>query len=228
MFWHGFRAMFPLYLGLIPFSLAFAVIARAAGLDIWQTQGLSTLVFAGASQFSAANMFGAGASGLAIVLTTLLLNARHLLYGLSLSNSLPKMTLRERILGAFLLTDEAFGVAVAQPQADYRFYLGAAISLYFIWNLSTLLGALLGNIISDPLALGADLVFPLSFIALLVPLLRRWPQIVVAVVSGLLAWLLVPHLPGGLGILLVGVFGSLLGAWLTRNESDTTNPEVKA
>ena len=70
--------MFPLYLGVIPFALAYAVTARAAGLSVLETCLMSVLVFAGASQFSAAGAFAGGAGGLTVVFTTFLLNVRHL------------------------------------------------------------------------------------------------------------------------------------------------------
>jgi predicted branched-subunit amino acid permease len=89
--------------------------------------------------------------------------------------------------------------------------------LYLAWNTFTLVGALAGSFVPDPSALGVDLVFPLSFLALLLPLLRARAELIVAVFSGTLAWLVSSRLPGGLPILIAGVTGSLLGAWLTRN-----------
>ena len=222
MFWRGFRAMFPLYLGVVPFALAYAVTARASGLGVFETQALSVLVFAGASQFSAAPLLGAGANGLAIILTTFLLNVRHLLYGIAVARVLPKMNLKERIVGAFFLTDEAFGTFLASGVRDYRFLLGASLSLFVAWNAFTLVGALASSFVPDPVALGVDLVFPLSFLAILIPILKSPVDWLVAGGSSVLALLLVPRLPSGLGILLVGILGSLLGAWLTRGEAPET------
>ncbi len=213
----------PLYLGIIPFALAYAVTARAAGLGILETQALSVLVFAGASQFSAAPLLGAGVNGLAIILTTFLLNVRHLLYGVAVARVLPNMTWRERIVGAYFLTDESFGTFLASGVRDYRFLLGASISLFVSWNAFTLVGALASSLVPDPNALGVDLVFPLSFLALLIPVLKARVEWFVALCSGILAWLIVPRLPAGLGILMVGIAGSLLGAILTHNEIPTEN-----
>ncbi len=84
------------------------------------------------------------------------------------------------------------------------------------WNAATLAGALLGAAIPDPERLGVDLVFPLAFLALLVPLLRTRVELAVAVASGVVAYVLTQVLPGGLPIIVAGVTGSLLGAWLTR------------
>jgi predicted branched-subunit amino acid permease len=217
-FWLGFRALFPLYLGVVPFALAFAVTARAAGLSVWETQALSLFVFAGSSQFSAAQLFGSGASGVAIILTTFLLNVRHALYGLSLAREVP-MNTWQRVVGGFFLTDEGYGVLLASRYRSFAFLLGGELSLYIAWNAFTLIGALAGSLVPDPSSIGVDFVFPLSFLALLLPLLRVRAEIVVAVFSGVLAWLLSSRAPGGLPILVTGIAGSLLGAWLTRNET---------
>src|SRR3954471_22341935 len=215
---HGFRAMMPLWLGVVPFGLAYAVIARGAGLSLVETQALSLLVFAGSAQVSAVGLFARGAGGLEVVLTPFLLNVRHVLYGMSLGRVVP-MTPRERVVGAYLLTDEAYGVSIARGARTFPFLLGAELSLFVVWNLATLAGALLGGVIPDPERIGVDLVFPIAFLALLVPLLRRRVDVLVAVVAGAIAWTLARHLPGGLPVLAAGVLGSLLGASLTRGET---------
>ena len=218
----GFRAMAPLWLGVIPFSLAYAVTARDAGLSVLETQALSVLVFAGSAQFSAAGLFGAGAGGFEIVLTTLLLNVRHVLYGLALGRR-TRLTPRQRPAAAYFLTDEAFGVVTAATDRRFAFLLGAELSLFATWNLATFGGALLGNAIPNPAELGVDLIFPLAFLALLVPLVRTRVELAVAAASGALAYGLSRELPGGLPILVTGLLGSLLGAWLTRKTPpDTT------
>jgi 4-azaleucine resistance transporter AzlC len=217
MFRHGFRAMVPLWLGVVPFGLAYAVIARDGGLSFVETQALSVLVFAGSAQVSAAGLFGRGAGGLEIVLTTFLLNVRHVLYGVSLGRLVP-MTNRQRVTAANFLTDEAYGVAIARGARSFGFVLGAELSLFVVWNVATAAGALLGSVIPDPERLGIDFVFPIAFLALLVPLLRRRAEVVVAVVAGALAWGLAKGLPGGLPVLTAGALGALLGAWLTRGD----------
>ena len=112
-FARGFAALAPLWIGVVPFGLAYAVIARDAGLSVLETQALSVLVFAGSAQVSAVGLIGRGAGGLEIVLTTFLLNARHVLYGLSLGRSIRLAGWRRPVV-AYFLTDEAFGVVAAR------------------------------------------------------------------------------------------------------------------
>ena len=214
-FTQGFRAAAPLWLGIVPFGLVYAVVARDAGLSLIETQALSVLVFAGSAQFSAAGLFGSGAAALEIVSTTFLLNVRHVLYGLSLGRRIPLRGWR-RVTAAYFLTDESFGVVAAREDHTFAFLLGAEFSVFATWNLATLGGALVGTAIPDPEKLGLDLVFPLAFLALLVPLVRARVELLVAVVSGSVAYVLAEALPNGLPILVTGVAGSLLGASLTR------------
>ena len=212
--------MLPLWVGVAPFGLAYAVSARAAGLSLIDTQLMSLTVFAGASQFTAAGMFAAAASPLALILTTFVINVRHLLYSLTLGQR-ERLTWPQRLLSAQLLTDEAFGVVMAASPSGatgFGFLLGAELSLYLVWNLATLVGSLVGGVVPDPDAIGLDVIFPLAFLALLVPLLRRPVDAGVALFSGAAGLLAVRLMPGGLAVLVVGVLGALLGAWFTRGE----------
>lgn len=216
-FWRGFSAITPLWLGMVPFGAAYAVSARAAGLSPFETQLMSLAVFAGGAQFSAAGLFAAGASPFTLVATTFLINARHLLYGVSLGQAV-RFGPRERLLAAHLLTDEAYGVTFGSPERSAGFFLGAGSSVLVVWNLSTLAGSLLSTLVPDPAALGVDFVFPLAFLALLVPLLKSWPALAVAGFAGAFALLAAQALNSGLVVLLAGTLGPFLGAWLTRDE----------
>ena len=210
----GFRAMIPLWLGVVPFALAYAVTARGAGLSILDTQLMSSLVFAGGAQFSAAGLFAVGAGAVSLVVTTFLINARHVLYSLSLGQTM-RLTWVQRGVAAFFLTDEAFGVTVARGGATFPFLLGAELSLYLVWNAATFAGSLASAAVPDPAALGVDFIFPLAFLALLVPLLRGWPELGVAGLAGALALVTAPWLNSGMAILVAGTVGALVGAWFT-------------
>ena len=210
--------MAPLWLGVVPFALVYAVLARDAGLSLLETQALSALVFAGSAQVSAVGLFGSGAAALGIVSTTFLLNVRHVLYGLSLGRRIP-LSRRQRPVVAYFLTDEAFGVVAARGVRLCVSGRGAVLRLFPLCNLATRGGPLAGSAITDPAELGIDLVFPLAFLGLLVPLVRTRVELLVAVASGAIAYVAARGLPGGLPILLTGVVGSLLGAALTSGRS---------
>ena len=215
-FWRGFRAVFPLWLGMFPFGLAYAVTARGAGFNLFETQLMSLIVFSGGAQFSAVGLLAAGAGGVGVVLTTFLINLRHLLYGLSLGQR-TEFSGPQRVVAAYFLTDEAFGVTLAgEPRAGYLF--GAELSVFVVWNLATLIGALLSGVVPAPETLGVDFVFPLAFLALLIPLLKGAKEVGVALVAGLAALGLSQLVSSGLAVLVTGVAGAFLGALWTQEE----------
>ncbi len=215
----GYLAMLPLWLGAAPFGIIYAVSALAAGLSPAQTLAMSLLVFAGAAQFTAVGMIAAGAGPLAITLTTLVINARHLLMSASLAPHLRGVGPWRRLLLAALLTDESYAVGMArflEGRGSAAFQIGCNLSLYTCWPLSTIIGIMLGRAIPDPASIGLDLVFPLTFIGLLVPLLRQpanRPAAAIALVLTIGGALL---LPGSWYVLLAGAGASALGAWLAQ------------
>lgn len=211
LFWRGFREMMPLWAGVVPFALAYAVSARAAGLSVLDTQLMSLVVFAGSSQFSAANLFALNATSFSIVLTTFVINVRHVLYTLTLGQKM-NLSWQQKLIAAHLTTDEAFGLAIAKEGYSFTYYMGIALSLFVSWNAATLIGSLLSNAIPDPVALGIDFIFPIAFIALLIPLLKTRVDISIVLLSGGLALLLSQILGSGLTILFTGVLGALAGA----------------
>lgn len=216
-FARGFVAVVPLWIGMVPFALAYAVTARSAGLTAWETQWMSLAVFAGGAQFGAAGMFHAGASGVAIVLTTFLVNARHMLYGLALGDKLD-LSRWQRLAAAHMLTDEAFGVTIVRERPTFAFLLGAETSVFVVWNLTTAAGALLAMSVPDAAALGVDVVFPLAFLALLVPLLTSFRTWIVAAATALAAIVLARWMSGGATILVVATVGAAVGSWWTQDE----------
>jgi len=216
----GFTAIMPLWLGAAPFGMIYAVSALAAGLSPAQTMAMSLLVFAGASQFTAVGMFAAAAAPAAVVATTLIVNARHLLLAASLAPYLRRAGPWARLGLAAQLTDESYAMGVRQflsGRGSPAFQFGANISMYVVWQCSTLAGILLGSTLPDPAAYGLDLVFPLTFIGLLVPLLHKRDSQVVAAVAAALTLLGALWLRGSWYLLLAGVGASAVGAlWRRR------------
>lgn len=215
----GFTATLPLWIGVAPFGAIYAVSALAAQLDPWQTLAMSLFVFAGAAQFTAAGLFAAGATPLTIIITTLVVNARHLLLSASLAPYIRKTPSWMQGLIAFQLTDESYAVGMPRflaGQGSPAYQIGTNVSLYVIWQLSTIAGILLGSRIPDPATYGLDLVFPLTFIGLLVPLLKTRVSGVVAAIAAGIALAGALFLPGKWYILLAGIIASGIGAALAR------------
>jgi 4-azaleucine resistance transporter AzlC len=227
----GFMSMVPLLPGDIPFAFAFTVIARSAGFSLLETQALSMLVYAGSAQLATVTLFAGGGSAIAIILTTLVLNLRHVLYGLSLDGKLERPSRPPRALLAMTLTDESYGITIKEilrprnlPPGGRRdaFLLGASVCLYASFAVSTLLGALLGGLLPDPSRTGLSFIFPLMFLALLLPLLRAWRHLAVAGAAGMAAFSL-SHFElanSGMTILLATVGAAALGACWPRTDTE--------
>jgi len=219
--WRQFRTGFvdtmPLWLGVVPFGLAYALSARAAGLTAPQSMAMSLFVFAGASQLTAAGLFASGAPGLSIVAATFVINLRHILLTATLAPALRKLSLPHRLALAFGVTDESFAIAVkrvTEGSAGPALLWGTIASLYVSWQSSTIAGLLLGGVIPDATMLGLSLVFPLSFLILLLPYLRGKPAWAAAVVAGVTALAARLLIPGSWYLVIGAVAGSIAGAAL--------------
>lgn len=187
---------------MVAVGASFGAIAVAAGLPVWAVIAMSVIVYAGGAQFMAVGLVAAG-SPVAAVFAGLLLNARHLPFGLALGDTLGRRW-RDRLVGSHFMTDEATAFALAQPEGRERrraFWL-AGIILFLAWNVGTIVGVLLGATAGDPAALGLDAAFPAGLLALLVPSLRDRDTRRVALVGAAVAVLSTPLLPAGLPVLL--------------------------
>lgn len=225
----GYLATLPLWVSAAPFGVVYAVSALAAGLSPAQTIAMSLLVFAGASQFTAVGMFGAGAAPLAVVLTTLVVNARHLIMSASLAPHMRGLGPWRRLLVASQLTDESYAMGMArylEGRGSAAFLAGSNLSIYTVWGGSAVAGALLGRAIPDPAAYGLDLVFPLTFVGLLAPLLKDRAMRPAAAIAAALTVAGALLLPGSWYVLLAGVGASGLGAWLAgRRRAGAASPD---
>ena len=226
----GFVATMIVWPGVAPFGMVYAVSALAAGLSFAETLGMSLIVFAGASQFTAVGLFAAGANPISIIAATAIINARHLLLAASTASYIRQSPGWLRAVVAFQLTDETYAVGVQQFEktgGDAWFQFGANLSLYFIWALSTVIGSLLGALIPDPAGLGLDLIFPLTFIAFLMPMVRDRVNRSVALLAAGISVAAALWLPGSWYVLLAGIIGSAFGAWfavLTTRQAPEEQP----
>jgi predicted branched-subunit amino acid permease len=161
-------------------------------------------------------MFAAAAAPLAIVATTLIVNARHVLLTASLMPYLRDAGPWRRLLLAVQLTDESYALGARrflEGHGSATFTIGANLGIYVVWQCSTLAGILIGRSIPDPATYGLDLVFPLTFIGLLVPLLRAPANRGVALIAAALTIGGALWLPGSWYILLAGMAPLFWRAW---------------
>ena len=196
------------------YGISFGALAVAAGLDVWQAQVLSLVLFTGGSQFAFVSIISAGgvAAAPAAIAASSMLGIRNGLYGLQTSRLLGVTGLR-RLAAAHVTLDESTAVAIAQPEPEAR-RLGfwqTGIAVFVLWNLSTLAGALLGNAFGDPRTLGLDAAAAAAFVALLWPRLRSRDAAATAVLAMVVALVTSPLLPAGMPVILAAIAAVAVG-----------------
>jgi len=187
------------------FAIAFGVLSVSAGASVAQTCALSLLTFTGASQFSAVGVIAGGGSPSAAVGGALMLAARNAIYGLAVAPHM-KGSLGKRLVTAHFVIDETTAMMSAQNNPERRRFAfwWTAIPLFVLWNLGTLVGALLGNSL-DASAFGLDVAFSAGFVAMLAPHLARRRGRQAAALGAVICLVLIPFVPVGLPILASGL-----------------------
>lgn len=191
---------------LIPFGLAFGISCAGAGLSVWHAIGFSSLVFTGGGQFAAVGVLRDGGTPVAAIASALLLGLRSLAYGVIMTPHLrgPRW---QRALDSQLMIDEsvAVGTAVRTPGLVRYGYRCGGISVFVLWNASTVIGALVGANAGDLiLKYGIDAAIPASFLALVWPRLQDREQRPIAALGALIAFALIPIAAPGVPILASG------------------------
>jgi predicted branched-subunit amino acid permease len=203
-------------LGTGVYAISFGALAVAAGLSAWQAQALSLLMFTGASQFALIAVVASGGSAAVAIATSTLVGTRNAFYGFAMAPVLQPRGAR-RLLAAQATIDESTGMAARyeddRASARLAFWTTAG-SIYVLWNLGTLIGALGAGLIEDPNIYGLDAAAPAAFLALVWPRLTSWPLRAVAIVSLGSAVALAPFLSAGLPVLLAGAAGIVVGLLL--------------
>jgi len=223
----GAKAVAPMLVAVIPFGLVAGATPATTGLGGGVSIGLSTIVFAGASQLAAADVLADGGSALVAVIAACTINLRMLLYSASLAPHLATESLRRRLGMAYLLTDQAYAVSISRwtqeeddaaaggPEPDRTrhvpYYLGAALTLWANWQVCTILGILIGSAVPDSLPL--DFAVPLCFLVLLVPTITTRPAAVAGLVGGLAAVLAAEAGAGHLSVIAGAVSGITAGTF---------------
>jgi predicted branched-subunit amino acid permease len=196
---------------VVPFGLSFGAVSVETHLNLLQVCLLSLVLFSGASQFALVSVISGGGSLFSAVGTALLLGTRNGLYAARI-NSLLRPKGWRRLLMAQVTIDETTAMSVAEASNGYAawaFWV-TALSVYVLWNISTIVGALAGNALGSPAATGLDVAGPAAFTALLAPRLRSTRMGLTALASGAIALLAVPFVPVGAPILLGGLIGVAL------------------
>lgn len=208
--------MIPLVIGAIPFGIIFGTLASGSGLSFAGTMAMSAFVFAGSSQFIAVGLLSAGTALPLIILTTLIVNLRHLLYAVSLVPYVQQLPQVWKLPIGFWLTDEAFAVAISRYNrpdlSPYKhwYYLGAALFMYANWQFCTWIGLTVGQLIPNAADWGLDFAMSATFIGMVIPYLKNRPMIVSVIVAGLVS-LLAHSLPHQLGLMVAAITGIAAG-----------------
>jgi predicted branched-subunit amino acid permease len=219
--WAGVRQLLPLLLGVAPFGVIYGVLAVGGGLSPAAAVAMSSMVFAGSAQFLLAQLSGEGAPALVLVASVALVNLRHVLYSASVAPHLVHLPRRWKGALAYLLTDEAYAAVIGRLEAQgeagpgplVRWYvLGAGLCLWTGWQLSTVAGVLVGKALPEGWQRDLGFALPLTFIAIVVPMIRSAPALAAAAVAGGVA-LLGSGWPYQLGLMAAALSGIATG-WL--------------
>ena len=217
----GVRDQLPLQLGVVPFGVVFGVLGTSAGLSAFETIVMSSLVFGGASQIVFVQLWAAGAPPVIVGGSVAIVNARHLLYSAAMAPYLASKRLSWRVGLAYLLTDEAFIVSSKRFQASdhaelaHFHLLGSGLTLWACWQFATIFGVFAGTTIPEGWHL--EFAIPLTFIALIAPLLRNRPHVVASFVASGVA-VIGQSLPYNSWLILAAGLGVSVGGGLSLRQ----------
>ena len=215
----GLKAAWPICLGYFPIGLAFGVLAQKAGLNPLAIALMSVLVFAGSSQFIAVSMLSAGATLLPIVVTTFVINLRHVLMSSSLAVYLRGVGKGWTALFAYGVTDESFAVNLTRFRDNHWSWRQAMVvnhTANVAWIGSSIVGAYGGQFIPAG-AFGIDYALIAMFLCLLVLQLRGHLYSATAAISGVLAVILSLLIPGNVYVVLASVLAATIGVVIRRS-----------
>ena len=206
------------------YGLSFGAISMAAGLDVWQSCALSMLVFTGASQFALVGVIASGGAPALAAVSGLLLGTRNTLYGLKVAPMLGWLGWR-RVAAAHLLIDESTAMSITRTSREEARvgFLSTGLSIFVLWNLATLVGAIAGDSLGDPRTYGLDAAVSGAFLALLWPRLDNTRNRAAAVLGAAVALCFVPLTPSGVPVLAASVVAVGM-ALMARDEEPSVEP----
>lgn len=231
----GFRDTLPMVLGAIPFAIIFGAIAINGGLSPMATVGMSLFVFAGSAQFIGAGLATQGVGVGFIIITTFIVNLRHVLYAASLAPYMRHLSQKWLLPLGFWLTDETYAIVIRRyPQADespykHWYHLGSALIMYLNWQFWTLVGVFAGRL-EGIAELGLEFAMVLTFIGIVVPMIQTRPLLLCALVAGSMA-IFTYNMPNKVGLILSACIGIVVGVlaemWLSNQMPPTQNKPSK-
>jgi len=183
----GMAQAVPIVLGYIPVGFAYGVLAQKAGLSPFNTLLMSIIVYAGSAQLIAVGLIASGLTPLSIIITTFIVNLRHMLMSAALSPHLQSWRKPELAAFAYELTDESFAVHATRingQERPKRETIAINVTAQASWVLGTALGIFGGQMIADIKPFALDYALPAMFIALLVMQIKNKVQVIVAVLAG--------------------------------------------
>ena len=219
IFLKGVIDVSPLMIPVVPFGLIFGVLAIDVGFTPMETMGMSLIIFGGASQIVLLQLFSGGASSLVIISSVGAVNSRHLLYGAVVSEHLSDLKLIWKIIISYFLIDQAFARSNEyfkknKDENKYFHLVGGGATCWIIWQSTTFLGIILGAAI--PEKLGLSFAIPLTFLALLINDFRKFVNVFVIIVSGLVATLGYNVIPFKAYVIVAALIGLLSAIILTK------------
>ena len=215
----GIADVSPLMIPVAPFGIIFGVIAMELGLSPYMTFGMSVIIFGGASQIVLLQLFSGGASSLVTITSVGAVNSRHLLYGAVFSEYLSHLKLSWKVILSYILIDQAFAVSNTyfkkNKENEFKHYhlLGAGFTCWTVWQISTILGIVLGSVV--PEELGLSFTISLTFLALLINDFRKFKNIIVMLVSGVVATIGYNAIPFQAYIIVAALSALLVATLLT-------------
>tara|TARA_B100000579_G_scaffold430361_1_gene443613 strand:- start:64 stop:759 length:696 start_codon:yes stop_codon:yes gene_type:complete len=219
IFLKGIIDVSPLMIPVVPFGLIFGILAIDIGFSPLATMGMSLIIFGGASQIVLLQLFSGGASSLVIISSVGAVNSRHLLYGAVVSEHVSDLKLIWKIIISYFLIDQAFARSneyfkTNNDKNKYFHLIGGGVTCWLIWQTTTFLGIILGSAI--PEKLGLSFAVPLTFLALLVNDFRKIINVIVILISGLIATLGYNYIPYKAYVIVAALTGLFVAIILTK------------
>lgn len=215
----GAKDVAPLLLGVVPFGLVLGVVAAESSVGPALGWATSFIIFGGSAQLATIQLLDEGVVAAVVIATALVINSRHTMYSAALVPYFNDFPTWARYVLPYLMTDQAFAVSIVRyqhvddPVYQRRYFTGAALGLWIPWQVSTLLGVVVGAQLPESLSL--EFAIPLVFVALLVLTVRGRPDLVAAIVGGTVA-VLTTAAPLGLGLMIGALAGVVAGVAAQR------------